>query len=126
MSVNDDMADSSGRTDDTPSILENFDTAYQETYRRKVIDKDLLKQICDNIDIPLKGEHIELLAKEVRPQEVMDVLEFLPPGVSPGKDHVMYNMYGLVPDIVAPALARIANEMAKGNGCPEDFLINEV
>jgi molybdenum-dependent DNA-binding transcriptional regulator ModE len=45
MSVDDDIADKAAQTDETSVILSNFDAAYKETYRRKVIDKVLLGEI---------------------------------------------------------------------------------
>ena len=114
------------RTDNVEDITNNFYKTYLETYRNKVIDKELLKEICNKINIPLSGDDIQSLKAKIEDKEVMEIIEFLPKGVSPGKDCIMYDMYNLVPEISAKCMAKIGNVIAERGVCPDDFLDNEV
>src|SRR5262249_31651811 len=122
----DDIEDKCERTDDISVIMNNFEKTYLETYREKSIDRQLLKEICDGIEIPLVDNHIQELEMKVTEKEIMDIIEFLPPGVSPGKDSVTYEMYSLKPEITSRCLAKVANVIAEMGVCPEDYLTNEV
>ena len=58
----------------------------------------------------------------VTAQEVMDTLEFLPSGVAPGKDNILYEMYSCVPEIAAEVIAKVADLIAEQGKAPGGFL----
>ena len=125
-SSTDDVNDKSPRTNDSEMIASLFEGKYTETYSKKVIDEQLLKDTMSKMNFSLSESHIKILNKRVDPSEIEEVLKDATSGVSPGLDRLRYNAYKQHPDVSAQFLARIANIMANSAKVPPSFLENEV
>ena len=62
LNVDDSPKESLTRTSDTPILCNNFEKTYQSTYKKKVIDLELLKDISKKISLEISAEHRKMLA----------------------------------------------------------------
>ena len=112
-------------TEDYVEILERVQEFYEELYTRGGVDEGKIEEVLDSVVCGLSEADRSFCDREINEKEVMEAIEGLNSGKSPGSDGIGIEWYKVYKHDVSPILVEVFREMER-TGVVQDRMVEGV